>query len=1027
MFVNLHVHTEYSLLDGFCNIPGLVAKAKEYGQPAVCITDHGNLHGLVELYKEAKKQNIKPILGTEFYLVDNMKEKNREMFHLVVLAKNNEGLKNINKMLTKSYTEGFYYKPRIDFELLKEHKEGLIVLSACMAGMIPRALQERNFERAKEIALEFKEVFGDDFYLEIQANKIQEQYYINGCLASISQATGIPLVATSDVHYLNHSDYKYHDALLAIQTNSMLKNKDRFRFDNDQFYFKSEEEVRQDLFDRSGYEKEIDQAIENTVKIAEKCNVDLTIGGKMLMPVYEVPEGESEASYLKKLAFARLFSLALEEDIDYNLYAERLREELDVIIGKGFPGYFLIVADVVQYARENDILVGPGRGSAAGSLLSYLLGIIAVDPIKHGLLFERFLNPERESPPDIDTDFQDDRRQDIINYVTKKYGEDRVAHIGTFGTMAARGAMKDAGRVLGYDFAYLNNEVVKNIPQIPGITIKQALEENPKLNYYKNQHPDLFELAEAIEGKPKSFGTHACAMLITPESVTDYVPLAVNEGEIVTQVEMHSCEDLGLLKMDFLGLKTLSIITKTLEFVHQRKDLKKYKWIPTIENIYEIPLDDPNIYRHIYSKADTNGVFQCESQLFKGILKKMKPTKFEHIIALLAIGRPGPLGAGIVDDYVDCLHGKKEPEYPHEDLKPVLEETYGLIIYQEQVMKIAQVISGYSLGEADLLRRAMGKKQPEVMAAEKSRFIEGALRNGYNQELAEHLFGLIEYFSGYGFNKSHACGYAYLSYITAYLKYYFPSEFYAAIMSIEASKTATDSELRSYLQDCYQKKMPILLPDINESNAGFKSIDGKIRFGLNSIKGLGDKAIEDIIAKQPFADLQDFYNKVDKRVVNKTAIENIIKAGCFDWYNPNRNQLLEDYEQLKNKGVLNMSLFTKNIEITEKEIVQMEIEALGMSLTKPAEWDLALDGANLTIEGTVVNTREHTTRNNKLMAFCEIESGYNEINCVIFSDVYRKNHDLFQEGFVLRLKGKKNDRSLIVDEVELIEGDFFGK
>jgi DNA polymerase-3 subunit alpha len=692
LFVNLHVHSEYSLLDGFCKVKDLVSKAKEMKHPAVCITDHGNNHAFVELYKEAKKQDIKPIIGTEFYMADDMDQKTRGNYHLIVLAQNNEGLKNINRMLSKAYTDGFYYKPRIDMDLLKEHKEGLIVLSACLAGMIPKALEEGDFEKAKEIALDFKKEFGKDFYIEVQANKLEEQYDINEDLYKLCQATDIYPVATSDVHYLNHSDYKYHDALLAIQTRSKIDDENRFRFSNDQFYFKDENEIKNDLFRNSFFneaaadkERFIEAAIENTVEIAEKCNVELELGD-MMMPTFEVPEGETLDTYLRKIAFAKLFNLAVDKDIDLEVYSERLEEELNVIIEKGYPGYFLITADFVQYAKYNGILVGPGRGSAAGSLLSYLLGIIAVDPIVHGLLFERFLNPERESPPDIDMDFQDDRRQEVIDYVTEKYGQEHVAHIGTFGTMAARGSIKDAGRVLGYGYEYLNEEVANHVPETPGITLKEALEESPDLAAKKKKHPDLFELAEAVEGKPKSFGTHACAMLITPEPVTDYVPLAVNDGEIVTQTEMHACEDLGLLKMDFLGLKTLTIISKAIQFINKRDDLDKFEFVPTIENIYDLPLEDPLVYRNIYSKADTNGVFQCESQLFKGLLKKMQPSKFEHIVALLSIGRPGPLGAGIVDEYVDCLHGNKMPEYPHEDLEPVLGETFAQMIYQEQVI-----------------------------------------------------------------------------------------------------------------------------------------------------------------------------------------------------------------------------------------------------------------------------------------------------------------------------------------------------
>lgn len=751
MFVNLHLHTEYSLLDGKCTIPGVVQKAKKYNQPAVAITDHGNLHAFVEFYKTAKKENVKPIIGIEFYIVDNMHiKKSRDMYHLIVLAKNEKGLKNINKLSTLAYLQGFYYKPRIDFNTLKEYSEGLIVLSACIAGQIPKALEQNNIKEAERITKEYQDVFGEDFYIEIQANKMPEQIAMNQKLAALARRLQIPIVATSDIHYLNKEEYAVHDAILALQTGKKIKDKDRFKFPNNQFYFKSEEEVRRDLFDTSGYEDIIDEAIKNTVEIANKCNLELKLN-ELKLPIFEVPEGETLDSYLQKLAFSKLFSLYLEKDIDYKKYAKRLRDELEVIINKGYSGYFLIVQDFVQYAKENNILVGPGRGSAAGSLLSYVLGITALDPIKYGLLFERFLNPERTAMPDIDIDF-DEGRELVIKYVTEKYGKDKVAHIGSFGTMAGKQAIKDAGRVLDYDFHWINNNITKIMPEK---TIKKSLEVSEDLLFYKNKYRDLFELAEEIENKPKSFGPHPCAMLITPESVTEYVPLLERDGNITTQTEMYSCEDLGLLKMDFLGLATLDIIKNTIKFIHQRDNLNKFDFVPTIENIYDIPLDDKNVYKKIYSNADTNGVFQCESQLFKGILKKMKPTKFEHIIALLSIGRPGPLEAGIVDDYIACLHGEKEPEYPHEDLKEVLEETFGFMIYQEQIMFTAQIISGYSLGQADILRRGVGKKKPEVIAEEKPKFIQGAINNGYSHELAEHLFELIEYFAGYGFNKSH--------------------------------------------------------------------------------------------------------------------------------------------------------------------------------------------------------------------------------------------------------------------------------
>lgn len=640
-------------------------------------------------------------------------------------------------------------------------------------------------------------------------------------------------------------------------------------------------------------------------------------------------------------------------------------------------------------------------------------------------VIQLFLNPEREALPDIDIDFLRSRRQQVIDYVVDKYGQDNVAHIATFGTMGAKGALKDVGRALGYDFE-LMNRISKAVPAEPGISLQEALEVSPELEQYKGRYPDLFEYATKIEGRPRHISTHACAMVIAPKKVTRFVPLTSNDGEVVTQTEMDDSEALGLLKMDMLGLKTLDLIHNTLEFARERDDLDD---VPETDDIWNIPLDDENVYREIYQKADTNGVFQCESRLFKGALKKMQPAEFEHIVALQALCRPGPLDAGIVDDYIACMHGEKEVEYPHPDLEETLKDTYGMMIYQENVMHVAQKIAGYSLGQADILRRAVGKKKPELMKEQRGKFIQGALENGYSQELAEELFNLIDYFSGYGFNRSHAASYSLISYITAYLKYYYPAEFYAALLSIESEKSSTESNVRNYIADCYRKGIDVLPPNINESEEDFRAVDGAIRVGFNAIKGLGRAAVEEVIDKQPYDGLADVYNRVDRRTVNKTAFESMIKAGCFDRFETNRKKLLEDYNNLRdNAGAYHMSLmdFAGMSQETEpSDVVEMEMETMNMSLSYPSEWDKATEGDLIKIKGEVVDAYEHKTSNNKLMCFVTLASELNTVDCVVFPDVYGPNNDLFTKGFVLELEGKKDEGSLLVDAVEYLDGNLY--
>ena len=1031
-FVQLHNHSTMSLLDGFNKPTEIVEKAKEMGHKAVALTDHGNMFGFLNFYKKAKEEGIKPIIGIEFYITDDADEKDtRQTNHLLVLAKNETGLNNLMKLISKANVDGFYYKPRIDFDWLKDYSEGLIVSSACLQGKVAQLLMDNRYEEAEKEVERYKEVFGDDFYLEIMANKIEDQVDVNEKMIDLAKYTDTKLIATNDIHYLNKEDAEAHDVMLAIGTQSLVRDRDRLSLDKDEFYFKDRETMLEDLMVNDENKQKKLEALDNTAEVAEKVSdYDIETGG-LHLPNYEVPGGKTVEEHLREVCYENLFNLALEKQINVDKYKERLEHELEVINMKGFPAYFLIVADFIQWAKDQNILVGPGRGSAAGSLVSYLLGIIAVDPIEYDLLFSRFLNPERTALPDIDVDFPKDEagRSQVMDYVNEKYGEEHVAQLCTFGTMATKAVLKDVGRALDIDYYTMNEEIAKAVPDDAG-SVKEALEESETLQEYKKEYPKLFEYASKLEGKKRHQGKHASAVVITPEPVTEYTPLARVKGELVTQTEMENSEELGLLKMDFLGLKTLNIIDETIDFIHERDDLDEFGCkIPTKQNVWDIPKDNPAVYEDILQEGDTNGVFQLESYLFKQLLEKMQPEKFEHIIALLALGRPGPLDSGIVDDYIDRLHGEQRVDYPHESLEDVLEETYGLMIYQENLMKAAQVIAGFSLGKADILRRGIGKKKEKLLKKLKKEFIDGAVEKGYSEELAEEMYETIEYFAGYGFNKSHSTSYSFLAYITAYLKKFFPVEFHAAMLSWEVDKSPKDSNLYDYMSDCYQKDIDILPPDVNESGIKFTAVNGKIRQGIESINNVGNAAAREIFNKRPFDSLQDMYKKVDNQSVNKTVFENLIKAGALDGFVgevnglPNRNQLLKDYKQLKEEGSLKMSLFgdEMNVTTTKEDIVKMEKETMDISLTYPSKWIETKNNDTVELEGRVTDRNEIYTKNDNLMAFAELETIQESIRMVIFPTVYRENHHLFKEGVEVIVEGEKDDNSLIVNSVEYNE------
>lgn len=1013
-FVNLHAHSAYSLLDGFNMPEAIVNRAKELGQEAIALTDHGAVHGVIDFYKKCKEENIKPIIGCEMYLADDIDEKSKKRYHITILARNNEGLTNLYKLITISNKRGFYYKPRVDLDTIQEHSKGLIIMSGCLAGEIPQSII--NNGNPFELAKKYNNMF-DYFFLEIQPNKLEEQYVVNKKLVEVSNKLHIPLVATNDVHYINKEDAEYHDVMLAIQTKSNLDDEDRLSFDNNEFYLKSKEEVLNDLFDEEGYEYYADKAVANTGDIATLCdNIEIDLGGFHL-PDYEIPENHNYKSYIKEKCLKRLSKM----DVNHQRYEDRLDEELRIIDNKGFCPYFLIVADFMNWADNNDIMVGSGRGSAGGCLTSYLLGITNIDPIKHGLLFSRFLNEERDSNPDIDIDFAKKDRDRVIDYVRDKYGDNNVARICTFGTMSTKAVIKDVGRVLGYSFEYMNDKIGEAIPY-KASSVHDARIKSKDLRNYAKKHPDIFKYAERLEGKPRHLGEHACAVVITPKPVVNYMPLARTSGDLVTQFEMENTEELGLLKMDFLGLKTLDIISDTISQIHKRHDIDRIEdklgFLPTVDNIWDIPLDDYNVYKNIFQQADNNGVFQMESRLFKQLLEDMKPKNFENIVALLALGRPGTLDAEMDEVYINRMHGEEEVEYYHEDLEEVLEPTFGIILYQEQILKIAQIIAGYTLGEADILRRAVGKKKEKLMEEQKEKFVNGAIEQGYDKELGEYIFELIEYFANYGFNKSHSAAYAMISYVTAFLKYYFPSEFYASLMTQESGKTFSENNIKDYISDCYRRKIKVLPPDINKSDKSFKSIDGDILFGLSIIKGVGDKAVEEIINKRPYDDLYDFMSKIDSRVVNKTVVESLIKSGCFDFLEDNRNTLLSKYYNEKGNNSGTMSLFgSMREDISKDEIIDYEKEVLNISLTYPNRWLMMDEGDRIEVQGFIKKIKIIETKNGNEMAFVNLKNKIANIECVLFPRQYGRLKDYLVNDAEMIFEGVKQDSSLKVMDI----------
>ena len=1050
-FAHLHVHTEYSLLDGSNKIKEYVARVKELGMNSAAITDHGVMFGCIDFYKAAKEAGIKPILGCEVYVApgsrfdrETVKGEDR-YYHLVLLAENDLGYSNLTKIVSKGYVDGFYYKPRVDMEILQQYHEGIIALSACLAGEVPRYLVRNFYEEGKKAALRYQEIFGKgNFFLELQDHGIPEQRLVNQQLMRMSQETGIELVATNDVHYTYESDADSHDILLCIQTGKKVSDEDRMRYEGGQYYVKSEEEMRS-LFPYAL------QALENTQKIADRCEVNIEFGVTKL-PRFDVPEGYTAWEYLNKLCregLERLYDPVTEE------LKERLGYELNTIRTMGYVDYFLIVWDFIKFARDHEIMVGPGRGSAAGSLVSYTLGITQLDPMRYQLLFERFLNPERVTMPDIDVDFCFERRQEVIDYVTRKYGKDRVVQIVTFGTLAARGVIRDVGRVLDMPYAQVDS-IAKMIPTELNITIDKALTMNHELKELYESDDEvhyLIDMSRRLEGLPRHTSMHAAGVVISQKPVDEYVPLSrASDGTLVTQFTMTTLEELGLLKMDFLGLRTLTVIQNAVHLAERSSGQKI--------DISAIDYNDPKVLEMIGS-GKTEGVFQLESGGMKNFMKELKPKSLEDIIAGISLYRPGPM-----DFIPQYIKGKNHPEtvtYDTPLLKPILEQTYGCIVYQEQVMQIVQALAGYSLGRADLLRRAMSKKKAAVMEKERESFVygnpedgvPGCVNNGISEKIANKIYDEMIDFAKYAFNKSHAAAYAVVSYQTAWLKYYYPVEFMAALMT---SCIDNPGKVAEYILNSRQMGISILPPDVNQSE-GIFTVEGKsIRYGMSAIKGIGKPVMEAVTREReengPFVSLQDFAGRMTGKEINKKTVENFIKSGAFDSLGATRKQMMQIYisvldaaaQERKNSLTGQMSLFdfvdaeTKHSyeiplpnvgEYGKEEKLAFEKEVLGIYISgHPLEeqeecwrknitavttdflpdeetgFPKVVDGAKVIVGGMITDKKIKYTKNNKTMAFLTLEDLLGTLEIVVFPRDYERNAALMQEDAKVFIQGR---------------------
>jgi DNA polymerase-3 subunit alpha len=1073
-FVPLHLHSEYSLLDGASRLPLLIEQAVAMGFPGLALTDHGVMYGAIELVKLCKSKGIKPIIGNEMYVINgNIRDKSRKYpkYHQVVLAKNTQGYKNLVKLTTISHLhgvqgKGIFARPCINKEYLVQYKEGLIVTSGCLAGEVPQAILQGRPEIARQVAAWYQEQFGDNYYIEIQDHGYREDRFVNVQLVRIARELGIPIILTNDTHFISCWDVEAHDALLCIQTGKSLTEKNRLRYTGTE-YLKSLEEMRRLCRDHLEQEV-IDEAIANTLKVLEKIE-DYDLFGEIRMPDYPVPPGHSADSYLAELAWqglAKRCGVAHPDQIPQN-YRERLRFELDIIQQKGFSSYFLVVWDYVRYAREHGIPVGPGRGSAAGSLVAYALQITNIDPVKYGLLFERFLNPERQSMPDIDTDFCIERRGELIEYVTRKYGQERVAQIITFNRMTSKAILKDVARVLDIPYSEAD-KMAKLIPVSRGkpAKLEEMIGENTPAPEFKEKYEKdpttrrWIDLARLLEGTNKTFGVHAAGVVISKDPLDEIVPLQYNnEGQIITQYSMEDIESLGLLKMDFLGLRNLTLIQRTVELIREHRGV--------VIDLDNLPLDDPKTYQ-LLEKGEVEGIFQLESSGMKQVVRELKPSNLEDISSVLALYRPGPLDTGMIPDFIDRKHGRKPITYAHDLLKPILQDTYGAILYQEQIMRIAQDMAGYTLGQADLLRRAMGKKKVSEMEKHREQFVRGAVERGVAKEVATELFDQMVAFAEYCFNKSHSTAYGLITFQTAYLKANYPTEYMAALLS---SVSGDQDRVQRYITYCLSIGIQIEPPDINRSGLDFTPQGSSILFGLGAVKNVGEGAVQNILATRqaggPFTSLADFCQRVDLRIVNRRAIESLIYAGAFDGISGNRKQLIADLdpvlswaaERAKSKAIGQASLFdllgsSSGQGFTEapqgpatedfppQEKLRLERELLGfyvsdhplrrlqkqvqlLALVNLADLKTCSSEASVGILALVTAIKTVSTKKGERMAILQLEDLTSTCEAVLFPKTYKRLRSCLQVDQRLLVWAKVDQRDeqvqLIVEDLQPIE------
>ncbi len=1029
-FTHLHVHTQFSLLDGAAKIPDLVSYAKELGMTSLAITDHGVMYGSIDFYQECKKQGIKPIIGCEVYVTtgSHLERNNRGLFHLILLAENLEGYYNLMKVVSLAQLEGFYYKPRVDKDILRAHSKGLICLSACVAGELPVLIQQDNLDGARRCIEEHIEIFGrENYFLEVQNHDLPEEHKVNRALKQLSKEYGLGLVATNDLHYVRREDAEAQDILLCLQTGSTVDEPNRMRFPNDQFYLKSYEEMAEKFPD-------CPEALENTNVIAERCTVELEFG-KLLLPEFGVPEGFDAKSYLRHLCEESLVKKYPAAD---KVVLDRLDFELDIIGQMGYDCYFLIVWDFIEYCRKHKILVGPGRGSAAGSIVAYLLGITNIEPLRYNLLFERFLNPERVSMPDIDTDFCYVNRDKVLEYVVERYGQERVAQIVTFGTLQARAAVRDVARAMGQTYGF-GDKVAKMIPKELGITLEKSLRTSNDLRALYESDPEvkrLIDLAKSVEGMPRNIGTHAAGVIIAPADLKNYVPLQLGaEGSVITQYDKDKLEGLGLLKMDFLGLRTLTVIGDAIRNIAETTGEKV--------DIDNIPLDD-KLTCEMLRAGDTYGVFQLESTGITKLVMDLAPESFEDLIPLVALYRPGPLGTGMAEDFIAGRHGHRTAEILHPLMEPILKDTYGVILYQEQVMQITSALAGFTLGQADILRRAMGKKKAKELDSMREAFIKGAKElHDIPEELSDKVFSLLQHFAGYGFNKSHSVAYALVAYQTAYLKAHWPAEYMAAFLD----SVITDADKISwYISMCRKAGIKILPPDVNESGSTFTVQKGNaIRFGLAGIKSVGEAAVSTIIATRKtdgeFKNLVDFCRRVNMRLVNKRVLEGLIKCGAMDSFGVKRSQMMAILDSAVELGAAyqkdnasgQMGLFSDENDFSDiNEIVLPDVEEMPKDVILQNEKQLigfyvtghplddyqevlkkytplyslfddenTYDGKTLRVAGIITGCLLKNTKQGDPMAILTVEDLTGKLDIVVFPRTYRAySKEIYQDNIV---------------------------